>query len=170
MAKEGRGSAGGRANEGGSTYRSSLGAYLIAYGLADHDVSLDAPSPGVPHWLWFESDAPVDDLAVEFSSKSRWDMQATARCDWGTKFRKTTAQWVHAARSPWRLQPGDRVGLASAKLSQPLLDLRDAFQRVRDGGTFTPREEAAIARLRSDAEADDWLDVFDQITRTAVIV
>ena len=137
MTKDGRGSAGGRANEGGSVYRSSFGAYLIAYGLADHNVSLDAASPGVPHWLWFESDAPVDDLAVQFSSGARWDIQATARCDWDTKFRKTTAQW-RAARSG-RLQPGDRVGLAAAKLSQRLLDLRDAFRRVRDGGTFTPR-------------------------------
>ncbi len=94
MTKDGRGSAGGRANEGGSVYRSSLGAYLIAYGLADHRVALDAASPGVPQWLWFESDAPVDDLAVQFSSGARWDIQATARCDWGTKFRKTTAQWV----------------------------------------------------------------------------
>jgi len=41
----------------------------------------------------------VDDLAVRFSSGARWDIQATARCDWGTKFRKTTAQWVRAARS-----------------------------------------------------------------------
>lgn len=169
MAKNGRGSAGGRANEGGSVYRSSFGAYLIAYGLADHRVSLDAASPGVPHWLWFESDAPVDDLAVRFSSGARWDVQATARCDWGAKFRKTTAQWVRAARSG-RLQPDDRVGLAAAQLSQPLLDLRDAFRRVREGGTFTPREEAAIAKLRTDADADEWRDVFDQITRTAVIV
>jgi hypothetical protein len=169
MAKDGRGSAGGRANEGGSVYRSSFGAYLIAYGLADHHVSLDAPSPGVPTWLWFESDAPVDDLAVEFSSGARWDIQATARCDWGTKFRKTTAQWVRAARSG-RLQPDDRVGLAAANLSQPLLDLRDAFRRVRDGGTFTPPEEGAIARLRTVAESGEWLDVFEQITRMAVIV
>jgi hypothetical protein len=169
MAKDGRGSAGGRANEGGSVYRSSFGAYLIAYGLADHEVSLDDPSPGVPRWLWFESDAPVDDLAVQFSSGARWDIQATTRCDWGTKFRKTTAQWVRAVRSR-RLKPGDRIGLAAAKLSGPLLDLRDALGRVRDGGTFTPREEAAMAKLRTEAKADAWLDVFDEITRTAVIV
>ena len=169
MAKDRRGSVGGRANEGGSVYRSSFGAYLIAYGLADHHMSLDANSPGVPQWLWFESDAPVDDLAVQFSSGARWDIQATAQCDWGTKFRKTTAQWVSAARSG-RLQPNDRVALAAAKLSQPLIDLRDAFRRVRDEGTFTPREEDAIARLRRDAEADEWLDVFEQIARAAVIV
>ena len=71
---------------------------------------------------------------------------------------------MRAARNG-RLQPDDRIGLAAAKLSQPLLDLRDAFR-----GTFTPREERAIARLRSDAEADEWLDVFDQVIGTAVIV
>jgi hypothetical protein len=169
MTKGGRGSAGGRANETGSVYRSSFGAYLIAYGLADHHVSLDAVSPGVPEWLWFESDAPVDDIAVQFSSGARWDIQATARCDWGTKFRKTIAQWVRAARSG-RLKPNDRIGLAAANHSQPLLDLRDAFRRVRDGGTFAPREEAAISKLRTDAQTDGWLDVFDQVTRTAVIV
>ncbi len=169
MAKDVRSSAGGRANEGGSVYRSSFGAYLIAYGLADTNVSLDATSPGVPDWLWFESDAPVDDLAVHFSSGARWDIQATTRCNWDTKFLKTTEQWVRAARGG-RLQPDDRVGLAAAKLSQPLLDLRDAFQRVRDGGTLTPREDTAIARLRTQAKADEWLDVFDQITRTTVIV
>ncbi len=169
MTKDGRGSAGGRANEGGSVYRSSVGAYLIAYGLADHDVLLDSVSPGVPTWIRFESDTPVDDLSVRFSSGARWDIQATVNCDWGTKFRKTTAQWVRAARSG-PLQPDDRVGLAAATLSRPLLDLRDAFQRVRDGGTFTPREDRAIAKLRSNAEAGDWLDVFDQITRSAVIV
>ncbi len=86
-----------------------------------------------------------------------------------TKFRKATAQWVNAVRGG-QLRPDDRVVLAAAKLSQPLIDLRDAFRRVRDEGTFTPREEDAIARLRRDAEADEWLDVFEQIARAAVIV
>jgi hypothetical protein len=169
MAKDGSGSAGGRGNEVGSVYRSSLGAYLIAYGLADHPVALDSDSPGVPLWLWFESDATVEDLSVKFSSGARWDIQATAQCDWGGKFRKTTAQWVRAARDG-NLQPDDRVGLAAAQLSRPLLDLGDAFRRVREDGTFTPREDAAIARLRNEARAEGWLDVIDQIMRTAVIV
>ena len=68
------------------------------------------------------------------------------------------------------LQPEDCIGLVAAKVSAPLLDLRDAFRRVRDEGAFTLRENEAIAKLRTDAEADGWLDVFDQITRTAVIV
>jgi len=169
MAADRPGAAGGRANEGGSVYRASFGAYLIAYGLADHDVSFDTTSPGVPTWLWFESDAPVDDLAVQFSSGARWDIQATAKCDWGTKFRATVAQWVEAIRQG-RLQPADRVGLAAAKVSEPLVNLRNALQRVREGGGFTPPEAAAMAKLRQEATAAGWLDVFDEVTRCAVII
>ena len=76
---------------------------------------------------------------------------------------------MRAARSG-RLQPDDRIGLAAAEVSQPLLDLRNAFRRVMDEGTFTPRDRDAMAELRTDAETEDWLDVFDQVTRTAVIV
>jgi hypothetical protein len=169
MAADRTGSSGGRANEGGSVYRASFGAYLIAYGLADHDVDLDTTSPGAPRWLWFESDGPVDDLAVQFSPGARWDIQATAKCDWGAKFRATVAQWVEAVRGG-RLAPDDRVALASGKVTEPLVNLRDAFQRARDGGKFTPLEAAAMARLREEATADGWLDVFDQVTRSAVII
>lgn len=169
MAMDRRGSAGGRANEGGSLYRASFGAYLIACGLADQPVWFDPDSPGVPQWLWFESDAPVDDLAVQFSNGARWDIQATAQCTWSAKFRKTTAQWVRAVRIG-RVQPDDRVGLAAARLSQPLQDLGASFRRVRDGGTFTPRENDAMAKFRDEAKANGWLDVFDQVTKISVIV
>lgn len=147
MARSATGDAGGRANEGGSVYRAGFGAYLIAYGLADREVWFDGQAGGIPHHIWFETTASVDDLTVQFSSDAQWHIQATGQCTWGTKFRSTIDQWVAAIRGS-ELGERDRVGLASGNLSQPLLDLRNGLVRVQQAGSPTSVERKALDRLR----------------------
>jgi hypothetical protein len=122
---------GGRANEGGSSYRSGLAAYLAAYGLSDVPVRLgDGRSPGAPTQMWLESTNEVDDLTCLFSTGARWDIQAKRSCSWGRTLDAVVEQWVRAARA--HDLTNRMVVLASGDPSRPVRDLGAAFRRLRE--------------------------------------
>lgn len=143
-----RGNAGGRASEGGSTYRAGLAAYLAAHGLAEAIVwAGDGVEPGSPTWLWFETAGAVDDVRCCFDTGHRWDVQAKRRCAWDPTFAEVVDQWVRAVRED-ELSDEDRLVLASGGLSGPLRHLGAASRRMRDGAASAslPREHEAYQR------------------------
>lgn len=164
--------AGGRANEGGSSYRAGLAAYLAAHGLAGLEVQIaDSASPGTPTLMWFETSAHVDDIRCRFAEDSRWDIQAKRRCSWDGRFRSVVEQWVQAVRAE-ALGDKDWVVLASGGLSDRLKSLGAALRRLREPseGELLPDENRQYEQLRELASSGGWFDVFDQVVAHAMII
>jgi hypothetical protein len=171
-AKRRRGSAGGRAAEGGSTYRAGFAAYLAAHGLADTTLRIGSGvEPGIPVLLWLETSSAVDDMRCLFNTDCKWDVQAKRTCNWGQSFDNVVKQWVTAAREE-QLSKSDRLVLASGQISKPLKDLGASFHRLRErvGGELLPGEQNAIKRFQDQASRDNWLDVFDLVVAHALVI
>lgn len=166
------GAAGGRANEGGSSYRAGFAAYLAAHGLAGTAVTIgDQPTSNPPRSLWLETTGAVDDIRCTFDRTQRWDGQVKRQCAWDDVFRSTVAQWVQAVRSE-TLGERDRVVLVSSQLSAPLRNLAEALRRLRseEPSPLLSPEREALERFRRQSQADGWEEVFDQVAAFAVMI
>lgn len=142
-------SRGGRANEAGSLYRSGIAAYLAAHGLAGRGLEAagypeDGPSPVT---LAFETGDSVDDISCGLTDGTTLRLQAKRACGADAQLTATVIQWAGQVS---HLQPGDRVGLATAEPRGPVRNLGAALDRHRRPvpGPYTSDERRALGAVR----------------------
>jgi hypothetical protein len=145
-----RGAVGGAANTAGGEYRRSVAAYTVACGLAG--APLDgleiAPTEARVASVELETDEPVDDIRVRFSSGWTADIQAKRSLQNRAALDSAVTQWVQAGIGG--VDPGrHRLVLVTGHLSRSARELRDTLDRRRlpHSGTPTRRQRDALDRL-----------------------
>lgn len=145
-----RSAAGGAAGETGSTYRSAVGAYLMAHGLAGRQPGLFPDAGlGYPIAIAVEADEAVDDLVCDLSEGGRLLFQAKRRFGLDDKLRSAVAQWVEITKTG-QLRTGDLLVVIGSDLTGRALALRAALDRAR--------QRIAQTSNRAEASALRWLN------------
>jgi len=146
------GSIGGAADDAGVEYRRAVAAYAVAYGLAGLPLPGFGPPPEHAQVasVSLETDDPVDDLRIDFTSGWTSLVQAKRRLIKGRPLNEAVAQWGLAAQQG--LRPNrDRLIIATAAMSGPMTTLRQALDRYKTDlpGALTKGERAALDHLDS---------------------
>jgi len=165
-----RGSAGGRANEGGSQHRAGVGAFVAVHALSGRPLThfgYDLKGP-IPIDVLLETETPVDDLTCTLSDGSRLFVQAKRSCGQDQPLRDTVKQWVAQLDS---LGPDDRVALAVRNLTGRLKELPAALKRRRAAqpGVWSSREREALRALEKSFPADTTPEVRCRVLDHAVV-
>lgn len=144
------GSIAGASGDAGTEYRRGVAAYAIACGLAG--VAIDglgfALADARVTSVALETDDPIDDVRIAFTSGYRALVQAKRSLNGGTPLKNAVAQWVQAAKQG--LDPSrDRLVIAAGSFSGPMGHLREVLNRERTDhpGTRTAAEAQEIARV-----------------------
>jgi hypothetical protein len=133
-------------------YRRAVAAYAVAHGLANVPLSgfgVAAPAAQVST-VSLETEDPVDDVRVEFSSGAISYVQAKRTLRKGRPLNSAVEQWVRAARRG--LQPGrDHLVIVTGELSGPLKVLQGVLRRLKTDrpAALTGKEEAELQHLRT---------------------
>jgi hypothetical protein len=144
------GSIAGASGDAGVEYRRGVAAYAVACGLSGvplPGIEL-APADAYVLSVALETDDPVDDIRIDFTSGCRALVQAKRRLDAGKPFKDSVKQWVAAAEAG--LDPDkDRLIVAAGSLSGSMKHLREVLNRNRTQypGTPTRSEKAELDRL-----------------------
>lgn len=164
-------SRGGRANEAGSLYRSGVAAYLAAHGLAGRGVEAAGyPEQGpAPVSLAFETGDAVDDVRCGLADGTTLWLQAKRTCGADAQLQATVAQWAGQAS---QLQPGDKVGLATAQAKGDVRYLGQALDRGRRAvpGQFPPGEARALDAVRARLPAGTPESTTARVLDAAVVM
>ena len=164
-------SRGGRANEAGSLYRSGVAAYLAAHGLAGRGVEAAGyPEAGpAPVSLAFETGDAVDDMRCDLADGTTLWLQAKRACGADAQLKATVAQWVGQVD---QLQPGDKVGLATAEPKGDVRRLGEALDRRRRPvpGPFPPGEVRALDAVRARLPAGTPENTATRVLDAAIVM
>jgi hypothetical protein len=147
-----RGAIGGASGDAGVEYRRAVAAYLVAHGLAAVPLAGFGipPADAAVAAVSLETDDPVDDIAVEFSSGWRCTVQARRALRKGPSIDKAFEQWRVAGHEG--LDPRtDRLVIVTAAMSGSVADLKVTLDRLRTDrpGPLTAAQARALAYLDS---------------------
>ena len=147
-----RGAIGGASGDAGIEYQRAVAAYAVTHGLA----GVPLIGFGVPTYaanvsaVSIETDAVVDDIAIEFSSGWRATVQAKRTLTKGIPFRSAIAQWKRAAEEGFG--PKDSVVLVAGEAPKWAYDLRRLLNRYKTDRPGSPSKSESTALQYLDAE------------------
>ena len=144
------GSIGGSAGESGVEYRRAVAAYAVAHGLANAPLAgWGVPTvDGTVSAVALETDDPLDDVRVEFTSGLRSMVQAKRTLRLGRPFEDALNQWRKAAQAGLS-RDRDRLVIVAAEMSAPIRNLQSALDLLRTDqpGSLTKGQADAIEYL-----------------------
>ncbi len=145
-----RGAIGGASGDAGTEYRRAVAAYAVAYGLADLPLSSFGFSgrEAMVEKVSLETDDPVDDIRIDYTSGATSFVQAKRRLTGGRQFASAVEQWKRAAENGLDVAR-HRLVIVAGTLSGPMRDLQELLRRYSGDtvGGLTGAETRTLARL-----------------------
>lgn len=160
------GAIGGSADEAGGLFRAGVAAWLVAHGLARQSVSglHLATDAGIPEAVTFETDDPLDDIAVTLNGGGRVYFQSKRSLSMSSDSKSVLAAVVTQLKMAIRkagLRPDSDRLVIVAEETGPLAALRDGLQRRRKppavAGSMSG-DEAASLKILDGHLADTTFD------------
>lgn len=129
-----KGSIGGSADDTGTEYKRGVVAYVVAYGLSGARLQLDCLPSDEKRITAVdaETDDPVDDVRVEFSSGRAIYIQAKHTLKKGRPLTEAVQQWREAAQQGLDRER-HRIVIACEELNGPMKTLAQLLERRRSG-------------------------------------
>jgi hypothetical protein len=161
-----RGAIGGASGDAGTEYRRAVAAYVVVHGLADLPLSGFGFSgrAAMVEKVNLETDDPVDDIRIDYTSGASSFVQAKRRLTGGRQFASAVEQWKRAAENGLDVAK-HRLVIVAGTLSGPMRDLKELLCRYSSDtvGGLTRKETEILARL------DGYLGGLLPEQRTAVL-
>ncbi len=177
--RQSSGSAGGPANEAGSSYRAALAVWFIAHALAGREIYEEFSHEPL---LWPtgavlpEANTAVDDLWVEgrqrflfVQAKRSLTFSAPAKKD--SEFAKAVGQLVRATKDDSFNTSTHHLAIAVGKATEPLRELQNALVRRRTVVTveLTSKERAALEKFKEHIQAQGLADPTPVLDSTSIL-
>jgi hypothetical protein len=150
------GGIGGAADEAGGEYRRAVAAYAAAHGLVGEPLrGFGVPtSEAQVTAVSLETDAPVDDIRIDFASGWCAYVQVRRAIRRGRSLDKALEQWQRAATEGLD-RSRERLVLVTSEMSGGVRDLKHALDRARNKRAGAPTEGQASALRYLDAKLQD---------------